>query len=156
MAEIEAARKATRDKQADKRLHAVLLRGEGLSNPEIAAKLDTSYRVVSRWVSAYSKNGVSALMGGKYGGNHRNMSFAAEAELLAEFKALAEKGQLVEVSAIKAAYEAKVGHTIGGGQIYRVLHRHGWRKVMPRSRHPKKASEEVITASKKLTPESGS
>ncbi len=100
MAEIEAARKATRDKQADKRLHAVLLRGEGLSNPEIAAKLDTSYRVVSRWVSAYSKNGVSALMGGKYGGNRRNMSFAAEAELLAEFKALAEKGQLVEVSAI--------------------------------------------------------
>ena len=26
--------------------------------------------------------------------------------------------------------------------VSQVLHRHGWRKVMPRSRHPKKASEE--------------
>jgi len=49
---------------------------------------------------------------------------------------------------------AKVGHRISSGQIYRVLHRHDWRKVMPRSRHPKKASEEVIATSKKLTPES--
>ncbi|MBR4040361.1 MAG: winged helix-turn-helix domain-containing protein [Clostridia bacterium] len=35
-------------------------------------------------------------------------------------------------------------------QIYYVLHRHGWRKIMPRSRHPKKASEEAIEASKNL------
>ena len=32
-----------------------------------------------------------------------------------------------------------------------VLHRQGWRKIMPRSRHPKKADEEVIATSKKLT-----
>lgn len=79
------------------------------------------------------------------------MSFEAEGEFLAEYKAMAEKGQIVEVSAIKAAYEAKVGHTIGGGQIYYVLHRHGWRKVMPRSKHPKKASNEAIEASKKCS-----
>ena len=42
-----------------------------------------------------------------------------------------------------------IGHSIGTSQIYYVLHRHGWRKVMPRSRHPKKASEEVIETSKK-------
>lgn len=42
----------------------------------------------------------------------------------------------------------KVGHSIGNGQIYRALKRHNWRKVMPRSRHPKKASEEAINASK--------
>jgi transposase len=134
----------------------VQLRGKGLSNAAIAQKLDTSAKVVSRWVTAYSKRGISALQRGKYGGNNRNISYEAEAELLAEYKALAEKGQLVEVSAIKASYEAKVGHTIGSGQIYRVLHRHGWRKIMPRSKHPKKASDEVIETSKKLTLESGS
>ena len=53
-------------------------------------------------------------------------------------------------------YEEKVGHPIGNSQIYRVLHRHNWRKVMPRSKHPNKASEEVIEASKKLIPESKS
>lgn len=150
-AEIEAARKATRDKRIDKRLHAVQLRGEGFKNTEIASKLDTSTKVVSRWVSAFSKNGLQALMGGKYGGNRRNMSWAAEEEFLAAYQELAEKGQLIEVSAIKAAYEAKVGHSIGGSQIYYVLHRHGWRKVMPRSKHPNKASEEEIESSKKLT-----
>lgn len=31
-----------------------------------------------------------------------------------------------------------------------MLERHGWRKVMPRSKHPQKASEEAIEASKKI------
>ncbi|WP_414153386.1 winged helix-turn-helix domain-containing protein [Peptoniphilus sp.] len=37
--------------------------------------------------------------------------------------------------------------------MYRVLKRHGFRKIMPRSKHPKKASKEVIETSKKLTAE---
>jgi transposase len=148
--EIKAIRKTVKDKKIDKRLHAIQLRGEGAKNPAIAVKLDTSAKVVSHWISAYSREGVQALMGGKYGGNRRNMSLLEEEAFLGEYKKLAEQGQLVEVGAMKAAYEKKVGHTIGGNQIYRVLHRHGWRKVMPRSKHPNKASEEVIEASKKL------
>ena len=75
-------------------------------------------------------------------------------ETVAPFKARAEKGELVSISEIKAAYRQAVGHSIGTSQIYYVLHRHGWRKVMPRSRHPKKASEEVIETSKKIKPPS--
>ena len=82
------------------------------------------------------------------------MSYADEEALLAPFKAQAEAGNLVEISEIKEAYRKAVGHSIGTSQIYYVLHRHGWRKVMPRSRHPKKADEEVIATSKKLTIES--
>ena len=148
--EIEKIRKTVRDKKIDKRLYAIQLRGEGLKNPTIAAKLDTSAKVISHWVSAYSKEGPGALMGGKYGGNRRNMSIEEEAAFLAKYKEQARQGQIVEVGIIKAAYEEKVGHSIGGGQIYRVLHRHGWRKIMPRSRHPKKASDEAMEASKKL------
>lgn len=147
----KAVAKKIKDKRVDKRLWAVQLRGEGMGNPEIAEKLDTSTKVVSRWVSAYSNGGIEALMGGKFGGNRRNMSFEKETQILAEFKARAKTGQLVEVSEIKQAYEEAVGHSIGGGQIYRVLKRHGWRKVMPRAKHPKRASDEVIEASKKLT-----
>jgi hypothetical protein len=40
---------------------------------------------------------------------------------------------------------------LGTGQIDRVLKRQEWRKVKPRSRHPKKAGTEAIEASKKLT-----
>ena len=79
------------------------------------------------------------------------MSEEAEAELVKPFQEKAEKGQIVETSKIKEEYEKRVGHKIGSGQIYRVLDRQGWRKVMPRSRHPKKGSEEEIESSKKLT-----
>ncbi|MBR6825825.1 MAG: winged helix-turn-helix domain-containing protein [Oscillospiraceae bacterium] len=34
--------------------------------------------------------------------------------------------------------------TVSKTQIYYVLHRHGWRKVMPRSKHPQEASEAVM------------
>ena len=109
---------------------------------------------ITRLTAKYQQDGIRAITDNKYGGNHRNLSFEEEAELLKPFQEKAEKGQLVEVSEIKARYEQEVGHTIGGSQIYYVLRRHGWRKVMPRSRHPKKASEEVIETSKKLTHES--
>ena len=56
----------------------------------------------------------------------------------------------MDIKEIVAAYQKAVPHKIRDMQIYSVLHRHGWRKIMPRSRHPKKASEEAIEASKKL------
>ena len=148
--EINTVRKGINNKKIDKRLYAVQLRGEGFGNSEIAVKLDTSPKVVSRWVSSYLNKGIESLIKNKYLGNRRNMSLAEEEALLAEFKELAERGQIIEIGRIKAAYEAKVGHTIGGSQIYYVLRRHGWRKVIPGSKHPGKASDEEIDASKKL------
>ena len=55
--EIEEIRKTITDKKVDRRLHAVQLRGEGLTNHEIAEKLDTSDKMVSQWVSAYINDG---------------------------------------------------------------------------------------------------
>ena len=57
--------------------------------------------------------------------HRRNISYAEEASLLAEFEKKAKVGQVVEVSEMKNAYVAKVGHSISSGQIYRVLKRHG-------------------------------
>jgi transposase len=82
------------------------------------------------------------------------MSLEEEKSFLEMYKAQAAQGQLVEVGTIKKAYEEKVGHSIGGSQIYYVLHRHKWRKIMPRSKHPNKASDEAIEASKKLKTQS--
>ncbi len=79
------------------------------------------------------------------------MSYEEEELILKPFYETAEKGKMVEISEIEEAYQEKVEHRIGNVQIYRVLHRHGWRKIMPRSKHPKKASEEAINASKKLS-----
>mgnify|MGYP002624978078 FL=1 len=150
-AEIEEIRKTNTDKKVDRRLYAVQLRGEGLTNDEIAQKLDTSKKMVSQWVSAYINNGgISALLPKERIGMHRNLSIEEEKEFLSAYTKQAEAGQIVDLNELKAAYIEKVGHSIGGSQIYRMLERHGWRKVMPRSRHPQKASDEAIEASKKL------
>ena len=150
-AEIEEIRKTNTDKKVDRRLYAVQLRGEGLTNDEIAQKLDTSKKMVSQWVSAYINNGgISALLPKERIGMHRNLSIEEEKEFLSAYTKQAEAGQIVDLNELKAAYIEKVGHSIGGSQIYRMLERHGWRKVIPRSRHPQKASDEAIEASKKL------
>ena len=150
VAEIKEKRKTIKDKKVDRRLYAVQLRGENKTNQEIAEKLDTSAKMVSQWVSAYINNGIDALLPKKRIGTHRNLSVEEEEKLLSAFNEQAKSGQIVNVNELKAAYIEKVGHSIGGSQSYRVMHRHNWRKVMPRSKHPKKADDEAIKASKKL------
>ena len=73
-AEIKEVRKTITDKKVDRRLYAVQLRGEGLTNDEIAQKLDTSDKMVSQWVSAYINNGgIAALLPKERIGMHRNL-----------------------------------------------------------------------------------
>ena len=150
---LEQARKGNKDKRAEARLKALELRAKGASAEDAAAEVGFHAAYISQLVAKYRDHGLEAISGNHYGGNRRNMSVEEEAAILAPFKERAEKGELVEVSEIAKAYQAAVDHPISKGQIYVVLHRHGWRKVMPRSKHPQKASEEEIAASKKLTPQ---
>ena len=153
--EIEKARKQNNDKTVDKWLEVLLMHAAGKKRSEISEKTEFGEQYVTELVGEYRKKGLSDYMTKQYKGNRRNMSIAEEEAFLSDYKELAEQGQIIETSAIKAAYEEKVGHSIGGSQIYLVLRRHGWRKIMPRSKHPKKASDEAIEASKKLTLKSG-
>lgn len=145
IAAIEEARKVNKDKRAEARLKALELRAKGSKLKEVAEKTGFHEVYITALVAKYRNKGLEWIAGSNYGGNRRNMSVEEEAEILAPFRTRAEKGEIEE------AYQAKVDHQIGNSQIYFVLHRQGWRKVMPRSRHPKKASEEVIETSKKLT-----
>ncbi len=151
---IKAARRSNKDKQVDRRLKALELQASGESAKEISRITGFHPAYISQLMAKYRDGGIEAITGNHYGGNRRNMSVEEEAELLEPFRQRASQGQLIEVSEIKVAYEKAVGHTIGGSQIYYVLRRHGWRKVMPRSKHPKRASDEAIEVSKKLTPKS--
>ncbi len=151
--EIKAYRRKIKDKMTDRRLYAVQLLGEGYSPKDICQKLDADKRQISLWASRYCQFGIKGLDGKKGGRRRENISFEEEAALLEQFKEKSEKGQIVEVSEIRAAYEKAANKKIHPTQIYGVLHRHGWRKVMPRSKHPKKANDEAIEASKKLKPQ---
>ena len=152
--ELTNATKANKRKDVDRRLRALLMRAKGNTLTGIAQVTGYSFSNITKLVRTYRADGLASIVENHYGGNHRNMSYEEEAALLKPFEKKAEAGQMVEISEIKAAYQEAVGHSVGTSQIYYVLHRHKWRKVMPRSRHPKKASEEVIETSKKLTSES--
>lgn len=153
MDEIAAAKVKNKNKRIDKRLTVLELSGKGVKRAEIA--LITGYNVgyIPKLISQYRDGGLEAIVGNHYHGNCRNLTVAEEAAILHPFQERADAGQMVDIREIKAAYESAVGHEIGSGQIYFVLKRHNWRKVMPRSRHPQKASDEVIETSKKLKAE---
>ena len=147
---IVEAEKKTQDKQISRKLRVLMLWYEGLDNAEVGKRVGLCSVRVSQLVSEYKKTGLEKYTQKKYGGNHRNMSEAEEEEILSGFKAKAEAGQVVIAKDIKEEFDKKLGRDTGRGYIYMLLERHGWRKVMPRSKHPKKASKEAIEASKKL------
>ena len=49
---------------------------------------------------------------------------------------------------IKEALEKRLGHKVHKTTVYRMLHRNGWRKLAPRSSHPKR-NKEAVEAFKK-------
>ncbi len=147
---IVAAEKETQNKRISKKLRVLMLRYEGLDNKTISERLDISPTRITHLIGEYKRDGLEKYIQNKYGGNHRNMSKAEENEILDQFKIKAEAGQVVSAQEIKAAFDEKLGRDTGRGYVYMVLDRHNWRKVMPRSKHPKKADEEAIEASKKL------
>ena len=148
MLEIEAARKKNRNKNVERRLCVLVMRAEGKSLEEISEKTGYHISTARKLIARYMRDGISAIAENHYKGNRRNMSFEEEAAILAPFIERAERGEMVDIREIAAAYQKAVPHKVSDTQIYYVLHRHGWRKIMPRSRHPKKASEEAIEASK--------
>ncbi len=149
--EVLKAIKNNKHKRIDKKLQVIKLRYEGLTLSEISNNLSISTRTVTKMISAFKSEGIEDFVKLKYGGNHRSLIEEEENEILKSFEDKMDKGEIVTVKEIKKAFDEKIGKDTGRGYIYMVLKRKGFRKVMPRSKHPKKASEEVIKASKKLT-----
>ena len=155
IAEIQEARKSNKNKNVDRRLRVLALKIEGQKTAYIAEQTEFHPVYTRELITKYFREGLQAIIGKKRTANRRNISLEEETEFLRKFKEKADRGELVTVKEIKIAYCELIGHKCGKGQIYRVLARHGWRKIKPRQENPKKASEAEIEASKKLTMSSG-
>jgi transposase len=109
----------------------------GMSAAEIARALGWSLGTVHNLHSQYLHEGASVLVGCGRGGRHRELLAPAEEEkLLTPFVARAEQGDITEISAVRAALEQQVGQVVAKSTVYRLLERHGWRKLVPRPFHP--------------------
>jgi transposase len=126
--ELQSAFKRNQNKRTDKRIQALMLRYEGMSDAEISKKLGFNRQYVSRLCADFKKQGTKEFTRHKYGGNHRSMKPEEEAEILETFKKKAEAGHRVITADIKRAFDAKLGRTTGRSYIYMLLERVGWRK----------------------------
>lgn len=71
------------------------------------------------------------------GGRRReNFTREQEAELLKPLLETASKGGILVVGKIKPQLEAALGREMGLSTVYKLLHRHNWRKLAPDKRHP--------------------
>jgi transposase len=122
------------------RVQCVWLATQGQTADQIAQALGWHPNSVRRVQRRFGVEGEAALLGGPAGGRrHQYLPEAAEARLLEPFLGPAERGGVLVATAVKAAYEQAVGRRVPKSTVYRLLARHGWRKVTPRPRHPKQA-----------------
>jgi transposase len=123
----------------------------GLSADQVATAIGWHPSSVRKLQSLYLREGGAALKRTGRGGRRRqNLTLEKEQQLLQEFLCQSELGGILEVSRVKAAYEQAVGHRVPKSTVYRMLARHGWRKIAPRPRHPK--SDAALQAEFKKTP----
>jgi transposase len=118
---------------------------------EIARDTGVSVTTVRRVISTYNRLGLAAIeTPGKGGRRHEYMSVEQERSFLQPFFARVAQGEIATAEEIQRAFEAEVKHEVHISSIYRLLDRHGWRKLVPRPRHPKANPEEQAAFKKTL------
>jgi len=68
--------------------------------------------------------------------NHALMNLEREARILDVVLADAQKGGIIVIPQLKPVIKEKVGKSMALSTIYRMLARHGWRKLAPDTYHP--------------------
>ena len=99
----------------------------------------------------YRKQGLEEYAKKHQTGHCWNMPYEEEQSILEQCAKEAEDGAVLTVQDVRKKLEEHLGRKTVTSYAYEVLKRHGWRKVMPRSKHPKAATQEAQDASKKLT-----
>lgn len=119
-----------------KALSVILAAELGLGGDQTAELLGTSRRTVFRDRGSICNQEDAPKT--SWGGRRRcTMTIAEEREFLAHWSEKATLGGVLTVPPIHAALVDRLGRAIPLSTTYRLLARHGWRKVQPDTKHPK-------------------
>ncbi|MBC7417919.1 MAG: winged helix-turn-helix domain-containing protein [Pedobacter sp.] len=147
---LEILLSKTKDIATFKNIQAVYLKAKYNMNAESVAQI-TGFSKGYVWQihSSYRNNGQEAFVLCKKGGAyHINLDARQEKELLANFIDKSDAGHILEVSQIKKKYEELTARPVHKSVVYRMLARHGWRKIAPRTSHPKNSQVAMATFKK--------
>jgi transposase len=138
-AAVIAAMKNASSIEEFQRYQSIHLRvSAGLDVASIAAATGLAESSIHNLHSRVRREGLEAARAKGRGGRYRSyLSIEEEKELLAKMEPQAKRGGMIEVSKMHRAMEEKVGGTVAKNTVYQLLHRHGWRKIAPRPKHPK-------------------
>jgi transposase len=121
-------------------LSVLLPKQHGLTNASTGESLGVSIATILRMQKEIRQrvNG-TAEQKRKWGGRRRQlMTVEEEKAFLEPWVAEAEKGGVLIVPPIHKALIQACGRTIAPSTVYRLLARHGWRKIAPDTYHPKR------------------
>jgi transposase len=132
-----------KDLEEFKRFQCIHLRvNAGLTVSQISDMVGLAESTIHNIHTLCRQKGIDALRTKGRGGRRRSyLSIQEEKDLLEEILPEASKGGILEVALVHKAFENRVGHSVARYSVYRLLHRHNWRKISPRPRHPKADSE---------------
>lgn len=118
---------------------AVLLPAKlGCSLQQTAELLGVGTASVNRLQSRLGSGRISGAKVRNWGGRrHSLLTREEEVDFLKPWAEKAKDAGLLVLSPIRAALSERVGHPVKASVVWRLLERHGWRKVAPDTRHPK-------------------
>ena len=138
---VDLARERLRSSDSSREIRVclavILPTVHGLSIKDTASLLGRSSRWISQVRKSFIEQGLSTVSD-NFGGRRRaNMSLAEEEAFLNAFKDKARSGGVLEVSEIHVELEKILSRKVHLSAVYKLLHRHGWRKLVPRKRNTK-------------------
>lgn len=110
----------------------------GATLEETAALLGVGRASVPRLQARFRQRSLAVKVAPRNWGGRRRflLTWKQEAAFLAPWVELAKQGRMLVVSSLRAAFAQNVGRPVAATVVYRMLERHGWRKVAPDTRHP--------------------
>ena len=112
-----------------------------LAAHRVAESLCVSKQAVWLWITQYNQQGPEGLRRtGRGGRRWAWLTWEQEEQFLKAPQEAARQGQILTAPQLRAGLEKLTGRRVSLAYIYRLLHRHGWRKLGPRPRHPQAQS----------------
>lgn len=110
----------------------------GATLEETAALLGVGRASVPRLQARFRQRSMAAKVAPRNWGGRRRalLSWKEEESFLTPWMEQAKEGRMLVVSSLRAAFAQKIGRPVAATVVYRMLERHGWRKVAPDTRHP--------------------